>query len=182
VTTRKTQNDEARTRSELAKTRREQARTRAELVKTGREQAKTRVELAKTRTEQIKTRAELAKSRKNKTGLQAKEVKRTLQRVVHKEFDVHKMKQQGQAPAITIHSLQQIANHKSSLGRLSSRQREILRLIAESQNTKEIAEILKVSTKTIEYHRGKLMSALNVHDVPGLVRFALRVGLIHPEG
>lgn len=171
----KTQNDEARTRSELAKTRREQARTRAEL-------ARTRAELVKTRTEQVRTRAELAKARKNKTGLQAKEVKKTLQRVVHKEFDMHKTMQRIEATPIRIHSLQAIANHKSSLGRLTSRQREILRLIAESQNTKEIAEILKVSSKTVEYHRRKLMSALNVHDVPGLVRFALRVGLIHPEG
>jgi DNA-binding NarL/FixJ family response regulator len=181
VTALKTQNDEARTRSELAKTRREQARTRAELAKTRREQARTRTELVETRKEQIKTRAELAKARKNKTDLQTKEVEKTLQRVVHKEFVTHKMKQQIQATPIKIHSLQQIANHKSSLGRLTSRQREILRLIAESQNTKEIAEILKVSSKTIEYHRRKLMSVLNVHDVPGLVRFALRVGLVPPE-
>jgi DNA-binding CsgD family transcriptional regulator len=54
-------------------------------------------------------------------------------------------------------------------------------LIAEGQNTKRIAEILKVSPKTIEYHRLKLMAGLNVHDVPGLVRFALRVGLIPQE-
>ena len=105
-----------------------------------------------------------------------------LQHMVRREFDMHKMTHQIQATPIKIHSLQAIENHKSTLGKLTSRQREILRLIAESQNTKEIAEILKVSSKTIEYHRRKLMSALNVHDVPGLVRFALRVGLIHPEG
>jgi DNA-binding NarL/FixJ family response regulator len=74
-----------------------------------------------------------------------------------------------------------LAYQKSPLEQLSSRQREILQLIAEGQNTKQIAELLKVSPKTVEYHRMKLMSALNVHDIPGLVRFALRVGLIQTE-
>ena len=77
--------------------------------------------------------------------------------------------------------LQGIADRKSPLEQLTGRQREILQLIAEGQNTKGIAEILKVSPKTIEYHRLKLMAGLNVHDVPGLVRFALRVGLIPHE-
>lgn len=74
-----------------------------------------------------------------------------------------------------------VTNRKSPLEQLSGRQREILQLIAEGQNTKGIAELLKVSPKTVEYHRGKLMDGLNVHDVPGLVRFALRVGLIPQE-
>jgi DNA-binding NarL/FixJ family response regulator len=74
-----------------------------------------------------------------------------------------------------------IANRKSPLELLTGRQREILQLIAEGRNTKGIAETLKVSPKTIEYHRMKLMGCLNVHDVPGLVRFALRAGLIPQE-
>lgn len=74
-----------------------------------------------------------------------------------------------------------VATRKSPLEQLSARQREILQLMAEGQNTKAIAELLKVSPKTVEYHRMKLMNALNVHDVPGLVRFALRVGLIPLE-
>ena len=78
-------------------------------------------------------------------------------------------------------SLHGIADRKSPLEQLTGRQREILQLIAEGQNTKGIAEILKVSPKTVEYHRMKLMMGLNVHDIPGLVRFALRVGLITPE-
>jgi len=77
--------------------------------------------------------------------------------------------------------LQEIAARKSPFEQLTGRQREILQLIAEGQNTKEIAEILKVSPKTVEYHRMKLMTGLNVHDVPGLVRFALGVGLIPEE-
>ena len=74
-----------------------------------------------------------------------------------------------------------MAKQKSPLEQLTGRQREILQLIAEGQNTKGIAEILKLSPKTVEYHRIKLMDCLNVHDVPGLVRFALRVGLVSQE-
>ena len=61
---------------------------------------------------------------------------------------------------------------------LSPRQREILQLIAEGQNTKEIAVRLKISVKTIETHRAQLMMRLDIHDVPGLVRYAVRNGLI----
>lgn len=74
-----------------------------------------------------------------------------------------------------------IAGRKSPLEELTGRQREILQLIAEGQNTKQIGEILKVSPKTVEYHRMKLMDSLNVHDIPGLVRFALRMGLLPQE-
>ena len=77
--------------------------------------------------------------------------------------------------------LQGIAGRKGPLEQLTGRQREILQLIAEGQNTKRIGETLKVSPKTVEYHRMKLMNCLNVHDIPGLVRFALRVGLIPEE-
>jgi DNA-binding NarL/FixJ family response regulator len=78
-------------------------------------------------------------------------------------------------------ALDGIANRKSPLDQLTGRQREILQLIAEGQNTKCIGELLSVSPKTVEYHRMKLMNCLNVHDTPGLVRFALRVGLIPQE-
>jgi DNA-binding NarL/FixJ family response regulator len=77
--------------------------------------------------------------------------------------------------------LQGIAARKGPFEQLTGRQREILQLIAEGQNTKKIGETLKVSPKTVEYHRMKLMNCLNVHDIPGLVRFALRVGLIPEE-
>jgi len=77
--------------------------------------------------------------------------------------------------------LQGIASRSSPLEKLTGRQREILQLIAEGQNTKQIGDLLKVSPKTIEYHRTKLMDSLNLHDIPGLVRFALRAGLIPDE-
>ena len=72
-------------------------------------------------------------------------------------------------------------DRKSPLGQLTARQREILRLIAESKNTKEIADRLQVSAKTVEFHRKRLMDRLSIHDVPGLVRYAMRIGLISLE-
>lgn len=77
--------------------------------------------------------------------------------------------------------LHQLAHHKSPLEQLTDRQREILQLIAEGQTTKSIALILKISPKTVEYHRAKLMERLNIFDIPGLVRFALQNGLIAQE-
>jgi DNA-binding NarL/FixJ family response regulator len=77
--------------------------------------------------------------------------------------------------------LQQIARSPGPVERLTERQREILQLIAEGQTTKAIALILKVSDKTVEYHRANLMARLNIFDIPGLVRFALRTGLISVE-
>jgi DNA-binding NarL/FixJ family response regulator len=65
---------------------------------------------------------------------------------------------------------------------LTQRQREILQLVAEGRSTKEIAAILDVSIKTIETHRARLMERLDIHDVPGLVRFAIRSGLVSTEG
>ena len=61
---------------------------------------------------------------------------------------------------------------------LTARQREILQLIAESLGTKEIAFRLGVSAKTVETHRRELMQRLNIHDVPGLVRYAIRNGIV----
>jgi DNA-binding NarL/FixJ family response regulator len=77
--------------------------------------------------------------------------------------------------------LQQIARARSPLEQLTPRQREILQLLAEGQTTKAIAIVLKISDKTVEYHRAKLMARLDVFDIPGLVRFALRTGLISQE-
>jgi DNA-binding NarL/FixJ family response regulator len=76
---------------------------------------------------------------------------------------------------------QQLSIARNPLEQLTARQREILQLIAEGQTTKAIADILKVSPKTIEYHRAKLMERLSIFDIPGLVRFALRSGLILQE-
>lgn len=63
---------------------------------------------------------------------------------------------------------------------LTARQREILQLIAEGKSTKEIAAVLDVGIKTVETHRANLMERLGIHDVAGLVRFAIRSGVISP--
>lgn len=70
---------------------------------------------------------------------------------------------------------------RAKIERLTPRQREILQLIAERHSTKEIAQILNISAKTVETHRAQMMDRLGIHDVPGLVRFAIRAGLVTLE-
>ena len=60
---------------------------------------------------------------------------------------------------------------------LSQRQREVLQLIAEGHTTKEIATRLGLSVKTVDTHRMQLMRRLNIHDIAGLVRYAIRTGV-----
>ena len=64
------------------------------------------------------------------------------------------------------------------LERLTLRQREILQLVAEGKRNREIANILNVSVKTVETHRARVMEMLDIHDIAGLVRFAIRNGLV----
>jgi len=64
---------------------------------------------------------------------------------------------------------------------LSIRQTQVLLGIAQSKTTKRIALELNISGKTVEAHRKQLMDRLKIHDVPGLVRFAIKAGLIRPE-
>jgi DNA-binding NarL/FixJ family response regulator len=74
--------------------------------------------------------------------------------------------------------LERVGGPLSPLEQLTPRQREILQLIAEGKNTKDIASDLEISVKTIESHRLQLMERLNIHDIPGLVRYAIRSGLV----
>ena len=69
----------------------------------------------------------------------------------------------------------------NELEKLTFRQREVLQLIAEEQNTKEIAALLGISVKTVEAHRIQLMRRVKIDNVAGLVRFAIRTGLVSPE-
>jgi DNA-binding NarL/FixJ family response regulator len=64
---------------------------------------------------------------------------------------------------------------------LTPRQREVLQLVAEGHSNKEIASRLNVALKTVETHRTELMERLGIHGVAGLVRYAIQVGLVHPE-
>jgi DNA-binding NarL/FixJ family response regulator len=77
--------------------------------------------------------------------------------------------------------LERLAIERPVREELTPRQREIVQLIAEGENTKEIAFLLKVSVKTVEAHRAQLMDRLGIHHVAGLVRYAMRVGLVPPE-
>lgn len=70
---------------------------------------------------------------------------------------------------------------RAQLDVLTPRQREILQLVAEGHGTREIAARLGLSVKTVESHRSQLMDRLGIHDVPGLVRFAIRVGLVSAD-
>jgi DNA-binding NarL/FixJ family response regulator len=67
------------------------------------------------------------------------------------------------------------------LEKLTRRQREVLRLLAQGHPTRDIAKRLKLSVKTVETHRAELMKRLDIHDVAGLVRFAVRVHLVAAE-
>ena len=67
------------------------------------------------------------------------------------------------------------------LDALTPRQREILQLVAEGHTSKDIGRRLGLSVKTVEGHRAHVMERVGVHDVAGLVRFAVRVGLVSSE-
>lgn len=66
------------------------------------------------------------------------------------------------------------------LEKLTPRQMEVLRLMAEGLTTPEIARRLNLSSKTVETHRGEIMKRVGIHDIVGLVRYAVRVGLVSP--
>ena len=62
---------------------------------------------------------------------------------------------------------------------LTPRQMEVLTLIAHGSSTREVARSLSISVKTVETHRAQLMERLNIHDVAGLVRYAIKKGLVN---
>jgi DNA-binding NarL/FixJ family response regulator len=63
---------------------------------------------------------------------------------------------------------------------LSVRERQVLQLIAEGKTSKQIATLLGVSAKTVDSHRTKLMQKLDIHEIAGLARYAIRHGLVRP--
>jgi DNA-binding NarL/FixJ family response regulator len=90
------------------------------------------------------------------------------------------------SPAVSTHLVagyrEQAGGQAAPVGGLTQRQQEVLRLIAEGKTTKAIARTLGISIKTVESHRTLLMERLGIHDVAGLVRYAIRVGLVTSEG
>lgn len=74
--------------------------------------------------------------------------------------------------------VQRVERLVDPLERLTPRQREILQLIAEGHTAKAMAQSLNISVKTVETHRAQLMERLDIHNVAGLVRYAMRRGLV----
>ena len=89
------------------------------------------------------------------------------------------------SPAVSRHVVGEYVRRVGSapvgLDQLTPRQREILRLIAQGHTTKEIAQQLAISVKTVETHRAQLMERLDIYDVARLVRYAIRLGLVLPS-
>jgi DNA-binding NarL/FixJ family response regulator len=84
-------------------------------------------------------------------------------------------------------TIDQIASQKPFTGgyaglpapaRITPRQREVLTLVTQGYSTKDIARTLGISVKTVETHRAQLMERLGIHDVAGLVRYAIRTGIV----
>lgn len=86
------------------------------------------------------------------------------------------------SPAISKHLVGNFMDRANSergkFERLTRRQRQVLQLIAEGHSRKQIAQKLEISVKTIDTYRAQLIEQLNIHDVAGFVRFAIRIGLI----
>lgn len=89
------------------------------------------------------------------------------------------------SPAVSRHVVDEYVartgGEADPLAALTLRQREVLQLVAEGHTSKEVAQRLGLSPRTVETHRAQIMERLGVHDLPGLVRFAVRVGLVHEE-
>ena len=83
------------------------------------------------------------------------------------------------SPAVSDAVLTDYRKHVSDpLDLLSSREREVLQMIAEGKTNKEVAGVLNLSVYTVDAHRGRIMEKLNLHSTGELVRFAVRKGLI----
>jgi DNA-binding NarL/FixJ family response regulator len=84
-------------------------------------------------------------------------------------------------PRSVLENARSAANSAPGIQALTPREREIAKLVAEGRSTKEIAALLDLSVKTVDAHRGAMMHKLGVSDIPGLVRCAMREGLVPPE-
>ena len=89
------------------------------------------------------------------------------------------------SPPVSRHVIddyvRRVSDGRDPLDSLTGRQREVLQMIAEGNTTRQMAQVLGVSAKTIETHRAQLMERLDIHDIAGLVRFAIRTGVVSAE-
>ena len=88
------------------------------------------------------------------------------------------------SPAVSKHVMDDYVRRTGGatdpIDALTPRQREVLQLVAEGNTSKDIADRLGLSFKTVEAHRAQIMERLDIHDLAGLVLFAVRVGLVTP--
>ena len=85
------------------------------------------------------------------------------------------------SPAAARHATALAMRAPSATEPLTTRQREILQLIAEGASTKDIAQRLDLSVRTVETHRAQIMDRLEIRDIAGLVRYAIRTGLVRAD-
>jgi DNA-binding NarL/FixJ family response regulator len=89
------------------------------------------------------------------------------------------------SPAVSGHviadSRRRMEEDSISKNPLTPRQREVLQLVAEGSSTKQIAKQLGVSVKTVEMHRSQIMKTLDIHDIAGLTRYAIRMGIVSSD-
>lgn len=89
------------------------------------------------------------------------------------------------SPGVSKHVIESYKKRVTLKGKpsegLTSRQREVLQLVAEGKTTKEIASIIGVAIKTVDAHRTEIMRRLDIHDIAGLVRYAVKTGIIIPQ-
>jgi DNA-binding NarL/FixJ family response regulator len=87
------------------------------------------------------------------------------------------------SPSVSHHVISSYVNRTgteiaSNRVHLTPRQKDVLKMIARGLTTKQIATVLKISSKSVETHRTQLMNKLNIHNVAGLVRYAINTGMI----
>ena len=106
----------------------------------------------------------------------ATELKQAIETVMGgKTYLSHEIAQDG------VSATEAAARDQELLDKLTPRQREILILIAEGESMKQIGRALNISVKTVESHRAQLTERLDIHDIAGLVRFAIKMRLIKVE-
>lgn len=85
------------------------------------------------------------------------------------------------SPEVSLAAVEAYQNHSDlPADLLTPRERQVLQLIAESKTTKEIAVLLEISVKTVETYRSRIMEKLGIHETAGVVRYAIRHGIVQP--
>jgi two-component system, NarL family, response regulator NreC len=84
------------------------------------------------------------------------------------------------SPDISRTAVEAYLSKSTGVDPLTPRERQVLQMVGEGKSTKDVARLLGISTKTAESHRARLMRKLDIHETAGLVRYAIRNGLVQP--